>query len=528
MVKREGRSTAQQPWPAETELRLAGEPETLEAAFASPLITSERSGADKTIDLESRYFDTPDHQLRAQGLALRVRADGESHRQTLKAGDDAQAALLKRGEWNTPVDDGDINLESLPKGAFKLLPKTARKDTLQKIFTTRVQRRTRDVLINHEDQPRSRIEVALDLGEIKTGAGTLPIAEIELELLEGAPQTLYQLALDLQSQGGLRLETRSKSGRAYGELSGQPPRWHRAKDPMLTPSTRVDDAMAVIFESCFDQWLGNQAAAIDGRDPEGVHQMRVGLRRLRSALSIFRKLIPESQVDWLQAGAKQTIKALGPARDWDVFRSDLLAPVMLARPDDRGLRALMVKANARSRTSYRAVRRQLQGDDDTRFALCFGRWVEACAWRDDADAKQAKGQARPIAAFAADLLTKRHKRALADGKGFAELSPKARHDLRLTLKKLRYALEFFVPLFEKKAAKAFLKPLKTLQDDLGHMNDVAVAETLLARLLTKRGVQDLSSAAGLVIGWHMHGVAALEPSLVDNWNAFANQPTFWN
>lgn len=528
MAKREGRSAAQQSLPAETELRLAGEPEVLEAAFASPSMSTKEPAVDKTVDLESGYFDTPDHQLRAQGLALRVRADGAGHQQTLKSGDDAQAALLKRGEWNTPVDDGDINLEYLPKGAFKLLPKTVRKDNLQKIFTTRVQRRTREVLIDREGQPPSRIETALDLGEIVTGTSTLPIAEIELELLEGAPATLYQLALDLQAAGGLRLETRSKSGRAYEALGGQPPRWRRAIEPMLAPTTSVDDAMVAIFESCFDQWLANQAAAIDGRDPEGVHQMRVGLRRLRSALSIFQKLIPRSQLDWLQADAKQTINALGPARDWDVLRTDLLAPVILARPDDRGLKALMVKANARSRTSYRAVRRHLQGDDYTRFALGFGRWVEGRAWRAGADAGQAKSQATPIKAFAAGVLKKRHKRALSDGKGFAELPTAARHDLRLTLKKLRYAFEFFESLFEKRAAKAFPEPLKALQDDLGHMNDVAVAETLLAPFLANPGKQDLSGAVGMVIGWHVHGVAALEPSLVDNWNAFADRPTFWN
>ena len=528
MAKRAGRSTVKHVSSAETELRLAGEPEMLMALFDSSLLASEKGVAEKNVELESDYFDTPDHQLRAQGLALRVRTDETGHLQTLKAGDDAQAAVLKRGEWNTQVDSGNIDLERLPKDALKLIPKTASKDNLQKIFTTRARRRTCQVLINAKDQPASKVEAALDLGEIETSTGTLPIAEIELELLEGASQSLYQLALDLQAEGALRLETRSKSSRAHDELSGQPPRWQRANEPMLVPSDSVDDAMALIFESCLDQWLVNQAAAIDGRDPEGVHQMRVGLRRLRSALSVFRNLIPKSQLDWLQADARQTINALDPARDWDVFRHDLLAPVILARPDDRGLQALLAKANARSRASYRAVRSHLRSDDYTRFALRFGRWVEGRAWRVDTDAVQADGQAMPIAAFAANLLGKRYKRALIKGESFAELLTAARHDLRLTLKKLRYAVEFFIPLFEKKPAKAFLKHLKALQDDLGHLNDVAVAEALLARYLAKPGKRGVAAAAGMVIGWHAHSVAVFEPRLVANWRAFARQRAFWS
>ncbi len=527
MGKRGRQPAVKQSWPVETELRLAGDPETLQVAFNAPLMTSGEGDGDKIVDLESSYFDTPDYQLRAQGLALRVRADGTGHRQTLKSGDDAQAAMLRRGEWEASLDQNGLDLEALPKEAFQLLPKAARRDDLQKVFTTRVQRRTREVVINGGDQVASRIEAALDLGEIETDEGTTPIAEIELELLEGASPSLYQLALDLQKFGPLRLETRSKSSRAYHRLRDQPPSWQRAAMPPPRSDDTVDDAMASIFGSCFAQFLANQAAAIDGRDPEGVHQMRIGLRRLRSALSVFRKLVPESQIEWLQAGAKQTITTLGPARDWDVFRSDLLAPVIAARPDDRALKALLAKANARSRTSYRAARRHLEGADHTRFALRFGQWVEARAWQIDADARQEEWLAMPIMDFAAGLLKKRYKRALTKGKNFAELPTSERHDLRITLKKLRYAVEFFAPLFEKKAAKPFLGHLKALQEDLGHMNDVAVAEILLDKLLAKSGKQGISGAAGMVIGWHARGIAALEPDLVHDWKAFVKQPAFW-
>ena len=273
--------------PMELELRLVGDPDVLKAVFASPGM-AQPGAKDKVTDLESRYFDTDDLDLRARGLAFRVRADGDGYRQTLKAGDDANGALLKRGEWETVLSDDRPQPEALPKGAKRYLPKATFEGGLRQAFATKVRRRAREVAVPGD----GRVEAVLDLGEIETEAGELPIAEIELELLEGEPETLYRLALELQEIGPLRLETRSKSARAFDQIANRPPRWHRATTPPLRPDDSVDEAMAAIFENCFQQWLANQAAAIDGRDPEGVHQMRVALRRLRSALSVFRTADP--------------------------------------------------------------------------------------------------------------------------------------------------------------------------------------------------------------------------------------------
>ncbi|MGI9502538.1 MAG: CHAD domain-containing protein, partial [Geminicoccaceae bacterium] len=437
--------------PIEAELRLAGEPDVLNAVFASPFLSPEPGAEEKVSDLDSRYFDTAELDLRARGLAFRVRANGEGYKQTLKAGDDANAALLKRGEWETALGDEQPRPEALPKGAREHLPKAAFKGGLQETFATRMRRRARKVAI----AGAGRIEAALDLGEIAIGKTVMPIAEIELELLEGQPDALYQLALKLQEVGPLRLETRSKSTRAFDRLAGKPPRWHGASNPSLDPAGSVDQAMVAIFENCFAQWLANQAAAVDGRDPEGVHQLRVALRRLRSALSVFKKMIPDDQRAWLQADARQAIAALGAARDWDVFQAELLAPVIEARPEDAGLNALRTRARARGRSGYRRARRHLEGADYTRFVLGFGEWLERRAWRQHADAERSERLAQPIAEFAGRILQKRHKTALAKGRRFASLPVKRRHELRIALKKLRYSMEFFKPLFEKARVKPF-------------------------------------------------------------------------
>ena len=524
MGKRRSKATDQLE-PIETELRLAGDPEVLQAVFASSIMALEAGTEEKVSDLESRYFDTPDLDLRARGLAFRVRANGAGFRQTLKAGDDSNAVILQRDEWETPLDDAHPKPEALPAGARDHLPKAAFKDGLEQAFTTRVQRRTRKLTL----PDATKIEAALDLGEIETSAGVLPIAELELELLEGPPGALYRLALELQEHSPLRLETRSKSARAFDRLTNRPPSWNRGGTPLLDASDTVEDAMAAIFESCFQQWLANQAAAIDGRDPEGVHQMRVALRRLRSAFSVFRRLIPEDQLVWLQADAKAAIRALGPARDWDVFQADLLSPVIEARPDDPDLKVLRTRARAKGRAGYRQARRHLEHQAYTRFVLRFGEWLEQHAWRKSDDAEQATRLARPITGFAGRLLEKRQNSGLAKGRHFARLPAEKRHELRIALKKLRYTVEFFKPLFAKGRVKPFLSRVKAMQEDLGHLNDVAVAESLLADLLVRSGKQDqsLRTASGLVIGWHARGLAAIEPQLRRDWKAFEDTPSFW-
>ncbi len=526
MRKTKRNPIVKKPGSIERELRLAGNPAALQAVFDAPLMASKGGQSDKTFDLDTRYFDTPGHELQAKGLAFRVRRTGTNYRQTLKFGDDAHAVLLKRGEWETPLDDDQPRPDALPKKALRLLPATARNGGLAEIFTTEVQRQSRQLIIDAPNQPAT-IEAALDLGEIKSGAGTLPVAEIELELLDGQPQSLYRLAVDLQEIAPLHLETRSKSTRAYDAIAGRPPCWHRAKPLSLTRACSVNETMAVIFESCFEQWLANHAAAVDGRDPEGVHQMRVGLRRLRSALSIFRELIPKTQLDWLQAGAKRTINCLGDARDWDVFQQDLLSPVIAAHPRDRALLALRDRAKTRGQRAYRAARKSLEGADYIRFTLCFGQWLEERAWVLEQDAEQTELGAMLILAFAKKLQGKRRDKALARGEGFAGLSVAERHRLRIAQKKLRYAVEFFLPLFDKRAVKPFLRRLKTLQDDLGHMNDIAVAGTLLNDLLARPGKLDIGRAAGLVIGWHARGAADLEPGMIRRWSAFAERRAFW-
>src|SRR5919106_1261620 len=203
----------------EIELKLSGQPERLKRAFSSTAIRGRATGRGQSKRLENVYYDTADQRLRARGLAFRVRKDGRRYYQTLKSNDVGGLAVC-RGEWQNPLRSSEAN------------------------------------------------------------GASMPIAEVELELLEGSPEALYALALELDALAPLRLETRSKSARGYALAAGAPPAWHKAEAPALEGAATVDQAIQAILRNCLQQWCANEAAALDGSDPEGVHQMRVAIRRL--------------------------------------------------------------------------------------------------------------------------------------------------------------------------------------------------------------------------------------------------------
>ena len=300
---------------------------------------------------------------------------------------------------------------------------------------------------------------------------------------------------------------------------------------MLESDATVDQAIQAILRSCMHQWCANQAAALDGGDPEGVHQMRVALRRLRSALSVFGRMFEPGRRAWRSGGAKAIVTSLGPARDWDVFLAELVAPVRAARPNEASLARLAEAAQAQRANGYAQARAAIEAPSYTRFMLQVGRWIEACGWRAQAPAPGADWLGRPIAEFAVHLLGERHRKALKGGRQFAQLSAAERHRVRIGLKKLRYATEFFQTLYAKKDTKPYLAVLKDLQDRLGHLNDVAVAERLLRMLAQDAGRSadgdGVHWGCGLVLGWHARGLAETEPIVVRAWQEFAELEPFW-
>jgi inorganic triphosphatase YgiF len=515
----------------EIEIKLSGQTEALETIFASPAIAGKAIGRGVTKRLENVYYDTRDQRLRARGLAFRVRRHGQSYVQTLKS-NDTEGLVSYRGEWEAPLPSSKPDIAVLPVGALEVLEGLVTPEELETQFTTRVRRRVRRIRLVDRRGRESLIEAALDSGTIESHGDRLPIAEIELELLEGSPDALYSLALELGKLAPLHIETRSKSALGYALAGGKAPAWHKAAPLALDPQTSVEEAFRRIVRNCVQQWCANEAAALDGSDPEGVHQLRVGIRRLRSAFSVFGPLLDPGERSKLSSEAKRIINSFGPARDWDVFSTELLAPIDAARPGDPDLARLLAAAQVERQHGYEAVRAEIGSHAYTRYLLQLRLWIEASGWREHATEQGAHWFDRPIVAFADELLAKRHRNARKLGRGFAKLAPAERHRVRIALKKLRYACEFFEGLYRKKDTKPYLASLKQMQDRLGHLNDVTVAGKLALRLVDQARTQpereSLHMAAGLVLGWYGKGVAVVEPEVIEAWHAFAHGTPFWH
>ncbi|MDE0390778.1 MAG: CHAD domain-containing protein [Rhodospirillales bacterium] len=282
-----------------------------------------------------------------------------------------------------------------------------------------------------------------------------------------------------------------------------------------------------MFRACADHCAANHDAVLDGNDPEGVHQFRVALRRLRSVLSAFQSVLSTVDLEWLDREAKLLIDLLGPARDWDVFIAETLAAVREARPDDKTLACLAAAAGTQRGRAYERAQ-TLRDPEFTTFLLRFGRWIETAAWRETADHAVLD---QPLAGLAGRLLDQRHERVLKRGRGFENLSDSRLHRLRIVLKKLRYPCEFFAGQFPESKSNPYVRALRGLQSDLGRLNDAAVAEQRLTALLRdhrKNGdLGAISVAAGLVIGWHARACEASRVRLAEDWHVFAAAKPFW-
>lgn len=516
----------------EIELKLTADPKTLARLWQAPQLQGRGDTPPKIKELENVYYDTADLRLRKRGLAFRIRRDGTKFIQTVKTGDSEAGGLFSRGEWEGPVPSLEPQPDIVDDPQIRAALGLILPGELRAVFTTRVRREIQEVNGTDSLGRLKVIEAAFDQGQIEAAGSVQPLSEIELELIEGSPRALFELALSLQDIAPTQLETRSKSARGYALATQRKPAWHKGKLPALKPQTRVDDALAAIFESCLLHWTANEAAALDGSDPEGVHQMRVGLRRFRSAITLFSELLPAEQCAWLNGEARWALGELGPARDLDVFLAELLAPLEADRPEDKDLAVLHKAAEAHLAEAYARVRHAISDPRYTRFLLQLGGWLEDRAWHCAAlTPAQAVWLDQPLITLANKLLSKRHSKTVRKGKNFNRLSTEKRHDLRIAMKKLRYTTEFFSSLYPAKTVQPYVKAMRGLQESLGHLNDVAVAEHLLADLTKvprgKRRPAGLDQASGKVIGWYAHGVIQFEPEMRQTWKSFAKTRPFW-
>lgn len=413
------------------------------------------------------YFDTPGLSLRAHKAALRIRQEGTDRIQTLKVSGKG-AGLQHRTEYNAPTTAQEPELSLIDDPAMRqALVEMIGDEPLVPVFTTDV-RRTLWLL----DLPGGPVELALDLGQIESQGRVEPICEVELELKGGTPQDLLDVADDLGARFGMSVAIESKAQRGYALFKRTEPTVQKANKLKLNPQQPAWDAVTGIIEEGTAQLLGNEAAVLAGTDIEGVHQARVAVRRLRAALSAFRDSIPDDLRKPLNKALRRHQLALGPARDWDVFLTETLAPLESEHRNKKSFKAFQARVQIARKRAYKKAHKALRSARYDQLKMALIRFPY----------QPEPQQARHIStgAVAKELLDQRLSAVLAAaGPDPKQLDDVALHALRIDVKKLRYAIDFFVSLYDPQALKPWKGASKALQECLGGLNDAVVHAALL-------------------------------------------------
>jgi inorganic triphosphatase YgiF len=488
----------------ETELKFRLGPGAVVRLSGHPALQGEQT----TDHLRSVYFDTPDGVLRAAGYGLRVRATGQGFVQTLKR--QTAPGQTARHEWEVPVASEALDFAALKAMPARRLLKGRRCD-LSPRFATTVVRRVRMVRLDG-----ALIEAAFDAGDLSAGDRREPIYELELELKEGDPAALFTLARRLASDLAIVPVFESKAERGWRLADGASRSPRRAVPTPLSPDAATGDAFRRLAMACLAQVSANAELLRVVRRPEAMHQLRVGLRRLRAALAVFQPLLVEADRERIEAELKWLAHETDAARDLDVFIRDVFHPTALEAPSPDlaplGRRLLTARGQAYDRA--------LAALQSSRYGLLM---LETTAWIETAALPDASVQG-----FAAEALDRLHRQVEKRGRDLAGQDADSRHHLRIRAKRLRYAAEFFVDLFPARRRRArYLKALAQVQDALGALNDLAVARD---RIPGEARLDDpaVAFAAGRVIGRRERAEAALLAAAVKATRRFHDAAPFWN
>ena len=452
--------------------------------------------------LVSTYFDTGKFKLCDRRIALRVRRENRSWIQTVKADANGTAGAFGRRQWEQKVAANVPELEHAYDTALGPLVSEALKRKLKPAFKTVIWRTAVPVRVNG-----SELEVAIDRGEIVAGDIVEPVNEIEIELKEGDPAEIVRLAERLAKALPAVYEARTKPERGFLLATGKNGKAFHGDPIVLAPAITAEESFRTIGLNCLHHLTANEVAVLNG-DSNGVHQMRVGLRRLRAAISVFKDLSQDSHTDFVKTELKWLTEQLGPARDFDVLVRESVAPLAEDRHGASEIGVLKQDLEARRDAEFARAKAALESERYRRITLDVALWLAGGAWSQNGSLLAEARRKRPAAAYAAETLTERTRKIVKSLRHLEKLEVPQRHRLRIAVKKLRYAAEFFESLFkgaEAQTRRAHLgKTLKELQDALGKLNDIGVQQKLAAEIMQSGGQPEQLSqkvyAMGIVTG----------------------------
>lgn len=435
------------------------------------------------------YYDTPALDLHRKAIALRLRRQGKIWLQTIKCAAPSIGGLSSRPEWEAPYD-GHFDFSLIDaRDVRKWLDRPKIRSRITPVFETNFLRNT----WQFHHAPGTILLLMLDRGWIVAAGRREAISEVEIELVSGDTAQLFDLAQQLAEHLPLAPASRSKAERGYRLFLGTPSMPVKAEPAALAAEVSPLAAFRRVAQSCLRQIELNHAGAIASDDPEYIHQMRVGTRRLRACLRLFSPCLPADIEDEVLPPLRHLMARLGHARDLDVLLTEITNPVLTALPDEPRLAALAgLVTNQRHRARGQAIR--------TLLAPAYGQlMLRIAAWLHSLDEPPAT-TIMPLAKFADARLRRLRKKVRALSAAAQPENPGSLHAVRIAIKRLRYALEFFLPLVPGKTWRRVIQDLAAAQNTLGQINDLTNA----GRLFDECVGEDvrLREATSLVGNWH--------------------------
>ena len=261
-------------------------------------------------------------------------ASADAGFKTVKTDTEVRAGLSHPVEIEGEVHGIEPELWSVRDRAMRKQIKRALDGAaLAPVFETVVRRTTRRLRVDENGE----VELALDEGVVRSPAGSSDIREAELELKSGTVGSLLTVAEALFADEPIRLAEKSKAERGYELALGRPaesPKPLLATQPNLEKTQSCADALGAILSTVADQVLHNWQVVAETDDPEGAHQLRIGLRRLRSALRVFRSVADGPRLRELNAKAGEVAGVVGDLRDADVLIDEVVAALMVSNCRD--------------------------------------------------------------------------------------------------------------------------------------------------------------------------------------------------
>lgn len=500
----------------ELELKLTFDPAELNRFRRSALLRRLSQEPAKRKRLFAHYFDTPDLDLKEKKVSLRVRRENGEWVQTVKAKGNKSGGLQARTEFNASRDEPTVDIGAIAnKEMRRKIGSLINGRALRPVFTTDVWRTTRLLAYG-----KSQIELAIDTGWIKSGDNKVPVCEAELELIDGRARDILDLASQMRDGFEFRVGTGSKASRGYYLFRPSLAEPTKARPLVLTKGMSAWDAAALAITEGQSQLMDNEPIILADSDIEGLHQARIGLRRMNSAMTLLKKHTPKDgrkalvkDVGWLQ-------KVTGPARDWDVFLAETVAPLQAENPHSTALQTLAERGQQHRQQAYVAVVEALNSKRYTDMLLRLEAWL-----MQPAKGKALKQKLKDV--YKEPLSDMRAKVMHVVPGDIGLLDEEQLHDLRLDIKALRYAGEFFESLGDEKKAGTFLKSCQKLQDCLGILNDIEVTGILLKQL-GKKSDPVIAEGAELIAAMHDRRKSEELKGLEKCWKKFTSAKPYWS